>query len=92
MDVGAAPEYHTGIAMIYAGLNLPCVPVALNSGLFWGRGGLAKRSGQVTIQFLPPIPPGLDRKAFMARLQDSIEPASAALAAEARAAWPHLPR
>lgn len=91
-EVGAAPDYHTGIAMIYAGLNLPCVPVALNSGLFWGRGSLAKRPGVVTIQFLPAIPAGMDRKAFMAALQQAIEPASAALAAEARETWPHLPR
>lgn len=91
-EVGAEPDYHTGIAMIYVGLGIPCVPVALNSGLFWGRGSLAKRPGEVTIQFLPAIPPGLDRKAFMARLQDAIEPASAQLAAEARERWPHLPR
>lgn len=91
-EVGAEPDYHTGIAMIYAGLGLPCVPVALNSGLFWGRGSLAKRPGEVTIQFLPAIPSGLERKAFMARLQEAIEPASAQLAAEARTRWPHLPR
>lgn len=90
--VGAAPEYHTGIAMIYAGLGLPCHPVALNTGLFWGRGSFAKRPGVATIQFLDPIAPGLDRKTFMAQLQARIEEASAALAAEARDTWPHLPR
>ncbi|HLO78896.1 MAG TPA: lysophospholipid acyltransferase family protein [Magnetospirillum sp.] len=91
-EVGAEPDYHTGIAMIYAGLNLPCVPVALNTGLFWGRGSLSKRAGEATIEFLPAIPAGLDRKAFMAALQAAIEPASARLAAEARARWPHLPQ
>lgn len=91
-EVGAEPAYHTGIAMIYVGLNLPCVPVALNSGLFWGRGSLAKRPGEVTIRFLPAIEPGLDRKTFMARLEAAIEPEAARLAAEARARWPHLPR
>lgn len=91
-DVGATPEYHTGVAMLYAGMGVPCVPVALNSGLFWGRGSLAKRPGQVTIRFLPPIEARLDRKTFMARLEDAIETASAELAADARARWPHLPR
>lgn len=91
-DVGSAPEYHTGVAMVYAGLGLPCVPVALNSGLFWGRGSLAKRPGEAIIRFLPAIEPGLDRKTFMARLEAAIEPAAAQLAAEARARWPHLPR
>lgn len=91
-EVGAAPHYHTGVAMLYAGLGLPCVPVALNSGLFWGRGSLCKRAGEVTIRFLPAIPPGLDRKTFMERLQGAIEPASAELAAQARERWKHLPR
>jgi len=91
-EVGAEPSYHTGVAMLYAGLNVPCVPVALNSGLFWGRGSLAKRHGVATLEFLPAIPPGLDRKAFMAQLQDSIEAASARLADEARGRWAHLPR
>lgn len=90
--VGAPPEYHTGIAMVYAGIGLPCVPVALNTGLFWGRGSFAKRSGVATIQFLEPIAPGMDRKSFMAELQSRIETASDALAAEARAQYPQLPR
>ena len=81
--VGAPPEYHTGIAMIYAGLGLPCTPVALNTGVYWGRGSFAKKPGVAVIHFLDPIPAGLDRKTFMAELQTRIETASAALAAEA---------
>ena len=92
MDVGAEPDYHTGIAMIYGGLGVECVPVALNTGLFWGRGGFAKRSGCATISFLDPIAPGMDRKAFMAELQTRIETNTAALVTEARQRWPHLPR
>lgn len=91
MEVGAAPDYHSGIAMIYAELKCPCVPVAVNTGLFWGRGSLAKRAGVAVIEFLPAIEPGLDRKSFMARLQAEIEAGSDRLATEARAAWPHLP-
>lgn len=82
--VGAKPEYHTGIAMIYTGLNLPCYPVALNTGLFWGRGSFNKKAGVATLWFLDPIAPGLDRKTFMAELQNRIETAADALAAEAR--------
>jgi len=88
--VGAPPDYHTGIAMIYSGLNIPCVPVALNTGLFWGRGSFGKRPGVATIHFLDPIAPGMDRKAFMAELQRQIETASDSLAAEARQTWPSL--
>ena len=39
----------------------------------------------IVIEFLEPIPPGLDRKTFMRRLEQAIEPATAALVAEARA-------
>lgn len=83
MDVGAAPDYHTGIAMLYGGLGLPCVPVALNTGCFWGRGSFAKRPGTAVIEFLEPIPAGMDRKAFMVELQARIEGATARLVAEA---------
>lgn len=92
MAVGEAPDYHTGVAMLYGALGLPCVPVAINSGLYWGRGGLAKRPGTVVVEFLDPIAPGLDRKAFMAELQARIETATARLVAEARDRHPHLPR
>jgi 1-acyl-sn-glycerol-3-phosphate acyltransferase len=89
-EVGATPEYHTGIAMIYAGLGRACVPVAVNTGLFWGRGSLWKRPGVATIEFLPEIPPGLDRKAFMARLEAEVEAATSRLVDEARGQWPQL--
>jgi 1-acyl-sn-glycerol-3-phosphate acyltransferase len=56
------------------------VPVALNSGLFWGRRAFIKKPGTIVVQILPPIPPGLDRKAFMRDLESRIEPASTALA------------
>lgn len=91
MAIGEAPNYHSGVAMLYGSLGLPCVPVAINSGLFWGRGGLSKYPGTVTIHFLPAIEPGLDRKAFMAELQARIETGTAALVDEARAKYPHVP-
>ena len=53
-----------------------CVPVALNSGLFWGKKAWVKKPGRIPIQYLPPIPPGLDRKAFMAELEARLEPAA----------------
>ena len=92
MPVGAPPQYHSGVAMLYAGLGVACVPVALNTGLFWGRGSLAKRSGRATIEFLAPIAPGLDRKSFMAALESRTETASAALAAEVAEAGTFSPQ
>jgi 1-acyl-sn-glycerol-3-phosphate acyltransferase len=60
------------------------VPVALNSGLFWGRRGFRKHPGVITIEFLEPMPKDLERKAFTAELEARIERTSDRLAAEAR--------
>lgn len=79
----AAPEYHPGVAALYRGLDVPTTPVALNSGVFWGRNAFIKRPGMIVVEFLEPIEPGLDRRAFMARLEDSIETATERLVKEA---------
>jgi 1-acyl-sn-glycerol-3-phosphate acyltransferase len=80
---GRAGRYHPGVAAIYGHLGLPVVPVALNSGLFWGRRSLVLKPGTVTMEFLEPIPPGMERAAFMALLQERIETASERLRIEA---------
>ncbi|MBX2806359.1 MAG: 1-acyl-sn-glycerol-3-phosphate acyltransferase [Hyphomicrobiales bacterium] len=79
---GAPPAYKSGIALLYDRLGVPCVPVALNSGLFWPRHSLTRRPGTIIVEFLPAIPASLPRKEFTARLQDSIETATARLLAE----------
>ncbi|MDF1721298.1 MAG: lysophospholipid acyltransferase family protein [Minwuia sp.] len=76
---GQTGDYHPGVAALYRHLELPVVPVAVNSGLFWGRNAFMKRPGTIVLQYLEPIPPGLDRKVFQQRLKDSIETASARL-------------
>jgi 1-acyl-sn-glycerol-3-phosphate acyltransferase len=76
---GESRPYHPGVVALYSQLKVPVVPVALNSGLFWGRRAFVKRPGTVTVEFLPPIAPGLDRKAFMRELESRIETAAAAL-------------
>ena len=58
-----------GVAALYTNLGVPVLPVAHNSGLFWGRKTLMIRSGNITLSYLPAIPPGLDRKAFQAELE-----------------------
>jgi 1-acyl-sn-glycerol-3-phosphate acyltransferase len=58
------------------------VPIALNSGLFWPRRSLRRRPGTIHAEALPPIPPGLDRKVFFARLQSVLEEATAKLVQE----------
>ena len=76
----ARAPYKPGVAALYAALDLPVVPVALNSGLFWPRLSFLKKPGTITVQILPPIPPGLERRAFMERLERDIETASDRLA------------
>lgn len=73
---GAPGDYKPGVFMLYNGLDLPCVPVALNSGLFWPRRSYAYNPGTLIVEFLEPIPPGVPRKVFMALLEQRIEAAS----------------
>ena len=80
---GKKGRYHPGVAALYKQLALPVIPVALNSGLFWGRRSFAKRAGMITVEFLEPIEPGLDRKTFMGELEHRIETATARLMKEA---------
>ncbi len=82
---GAPPDYKTGVVLLYEALHIPCVPVALNSGVFWPRRSLMRRPGTVVVEFLDPIPPGLPKAEFMARLTSAIETASNRLLAEAKA-------
>jgi len=82
---GAHRRYHSGVAALYLDLGLPVVPVALNSGYFWGRRAFVKQPGTIVFALLEPIAPGLGRKEFMGLLQKRIEEAAEALAQEARA-------
>lgn len=82
---GAHRPYHPGVAALYLQLDRPVVPVALNSGLFWPRRSFAKQPGRIVVEFLPPIAPGLDRRAFMLELERRLEGATTRLVAEGRA-------
>lgn len=87
---GAPPDYKTGVLLLYDALDVPCVPVALNSGLFWPRRSLMRRPGTIVVEFLDPIPPGLPKTAFLERLTGAIETASNRLLAEAEAEEPGI--
>ncbi|MGF1609404.1 MAG: lysophospholipid acyltransferase family protein [Kiloniellales bacterium] len=80
---GSRRPYHPGVAALYVQLGVPVVPVALNSGLYWGRRSFHKRPGRIVLEFLPPIPPGLSRRAFLDELHERIESASDRLCREA---------
>jgi 1-acyl-sn-glycerol-3-phosphate acyltransferase len=79
----APPDYRSGVVRMYLALGVPVVPVAVNSGLYWGRNSPVLWPGTARARFLPAIPPGLSGEAFRARLEADIEAASTALALEA---------
>ena len=68
----------------------PCLPIALNSGLFWPRRSFLRYPGTIVVEILDPIPPGLGQDAFMARLQDDDRDCDRA--ADCRRASASLPR
>ena len=79
--VGADPAYKFGVAHLYAEIGVPCLPVALNSGLAWPRRKFLRYPGTVRVEILDPIPPGLERGEFFQRLKTEIEEATARLVA-----------
>ena len=66
-------EYHPGIAFLYDHCKVPVVPVALNTGVYWPKNKVMKYPGTVSVHFLPPIQPGMEKRAFLKKLQDTIE-------------------
>ncbi len=74
--VGDERPYQVGTAALYRQLGVPVVPVALNSGLFWGRRKFIKWPGVIDVEILPAIPPGLSRDIFMTTLRERIEEAT----------------
>ncbi|MEM7748002.1 MAG: lysophospholipid acyltransferase family protein [Pseudomonadota bacterium] len=89
---GAEPDYKPGILMMYDKLSVPCVPLALNSGLFWPRNSQLRNAGTIVVEILPAIPAGLKRKEFAAQLESTVETATATLVDEAIAANQELAR
>ena len=80
---GQRLAYQPGVAALYQALQLPVVPAAVNSGLYWGRRSFVKKPGRIILAFLEPIAPGLPRAQLMDELEARIEAATAALEQEA---------
>ena len=85
---GAEPRYKFGVAHLYAEMGVPCLPVALNSGLFWPRRSMRRYPGTIRVEILDPIPAGLPKDAFFERLQRDVEAATARLVAEGERDFP----
>lgn len=73
---GTRRPYQPGVAALYPRFAVPLLPVALNSGLFWGRRGFRKSPGVITLEVLEPLPAGLDRRLLLRELETRIEAAT----------------
>ena len=81
----APPQYRRGVTRLYEALGAVCLPIALNSGLYWPRRSFVHRPGTIRLQILAPISPGLPPEEFARRLESTIEEATNALIGEAGA-------
>ena len=70
--LGEQPPFKKGVGRIYNSLNLPCVPVALNTGKVWPKNSFMKYTGDIHISFLEPIMPGKDKNDFIKEIEDKI--------------------
>jgi 1-acyl-sn-glycerol-3-phosphate acyltransferase len=81
---GAPPAYKFGIAHLYQNLGVPCLPIGLNSGLYWPRRQFIRRPGTIVVEIMDPIPAGLPRDQFFKTMQEQIETSSDRLVVEGR--------
>ena len=81
--VGKKFKYRSGVWHMYRDFDMPVVPLATNLGLFWPQEESRKTPGTATLEFLAPIPTGLPKDEFLARLEDAIEGKTAELISEA---------
>ena len=66
------PEFKKGVSRIYKELNIPCQPVAINSGYVWPKNGSKLSNKTITISVLKPISAGLKKEEFLKILENNI--------------------
>ena len=69
---GTKTKYNPGLAMIYEAVNVPVIPVALNTGYFWPKNSVKRYPGTVVFEFLTPIESGLEKREFMKIVEEKI--------------------
>ncbi len=80
---GAERPYKVGAGVLYTQMNQTCVPAATNCGVFWARRSPVIKPGTAVLEFLDPIPPGMELRPFMEKIEDVIESNSNRLMREA---------
>lgn len=81
--IGTKYRYRSGVWHMYRDFDMQVVPLATNLGLFWPEEKYEKHPGTATLEFLDPIPTGLGKDEFLARLEGVIEGKTDELIAEA---------
>lgn len=67
--VGEEIAFKRGVELLYRSLDVPVVPVVVDSGRFWGIDGGSKKSGVINVSILPPISPGMKASEFVGEAQ-----------------------
>jgi len=80
---GVKAPYKIGTGVLYEELGQPCIPVATNVGVLWPKHGLMRKPGVAVVEYMDPIAPGMDRDAFMAKIEEIVEKRSNELMVEA---------
>lgn len=76
---GASVPYKPGIVALYTHCDAPLIPMALNTGHFWGKTRILKRPGEIVFHYLPAMPRDLPRDEMLAELRRRIDAASTEL-------------
>jgi 1-acyl-sn-glycerol-3-phosphate acyltransferase len=66
-------RFKRGVELLYSKLGTPVLPVVVNSGKFWGIGVSSKRSGTITVSYLPAISPGMPAEQFVQEAESQME-------------------
>ena len=66
------PSFKKGVGRIYKALELPCIPVALNTGKVWPKNSFMKYPGDIHISFLDPIVSGKESEEFTKDIENQI--------------------
>ena len=87
---GQEPAYKPGVALLYQHLNMPVIPIASNTGFFWAKNSSLRYTGKIIYEIMTPIQPGLNKKEFMEKLQNTIEEKCNELNIETINAYPYV--
>jgi len=71
--IGTHHKYRKGVWHLQQDFGCPVIPVANTLGQRWNQTDWAKFTGKAFIEYLEPIPPGMEKDAFMELLQSRIE-------------------